>query len=87
MLLNGYICKCVGQKGLLAMLASIQSASVTPEVNLSKHTSRTHSDFETQGRHDKKSTTKRTCVLHKFQENGYLEFNERFVQSSLSSNI
>ena len=34
MLVNEYICKYVDQKGSAAMLTSIQSTGVTPEVNL-----------------------------------------------------
>ena len=34
----GHVCRCVDQKGLAAMLTSIQSAGVTPEVNLRNST-------------------------------------------------
>ena len=47
-----HVCKYVDQKGLAAMLTSIQSAGVTPEVNLIITQVRTqgiHPGFETQG--------------------------------------
>ena len=61
----GHICRNVDQKGLAAMLISIQSAGVTPEVNLrnslhagDKACKRViHPGFETQGRHCQKSKT------------------------------
>ena len=61
----GHVCRYVDQKGSVAMLTSIQSAGVTPEVNLrnSLHAGDKackqgiHPGFETQGRHYQKSKT------------------------------
>ena len=66
----GHICKYVDQKGLAAMLTSIQSAGVTPEGNLSitqvrKHVKGIHPGFETQGRHHQKSKTGVSVVPRK----------------------
>ena len=60
-----HICRYVDRKGLAAMLTSIQSAGVAPEVNLrnSLHIGDKarkrgiHPGFETQGRHCQKSKT------------------------------
>ena len=51
----GHICKYVDQKGLAVMLTSIQSAGVTPEVNLIQKG--IHLGLETQGRRHQKSKT------------------------------
>ena len=58
----GYICDYVDQKGLAAILTSIQSAGVAPEVNLRitqarKYAKWIHLDFETQVRCHQKSKT------------------------------
>ena len=60
----GHVCRYVDQKGSAAMLTSIQSAGVTPEVNLialhagDKAWKRgIHPGFETQRRHYQKSKT------------------------------
>ena len=50
------------QKGSAAMLTSVQSAGVKPEVNLrmtqvTKHVKGIHPGFETQGRRQQKSKT------------------------------
>ena len=52
------------------MLTSVQSAGVTPEVNLMitqarKHAKVIHSGFETQGRHHQKSKTGVSVVRQK----------------------
>ena len=72
-----HICRYVNQKGSAAMLTSIQSAGVTPEVDLRitqvrKHTKRIHPGFETQGgqmspevQNSISGPTKRTYVLQK----------------------
>ena len=57
-----HVCKYVDQKSLAAMLTSIQSAGVAPEVNLRitqarKHAKRIHPGFKTQGKHHQKSNT------------------------------
>ena len=76
----GHICRYVDWKGLATMLTSIQSAGVTPEVNLRNslhagnkaHKQGIHPGFETQGSITKvqnrgiSSLTKRTYVLQKF---------------------
>ena len=79
-----HICRYMDQKGLVAMLTFIQSAGVTPEVNLRitqsrKHAKGIHPGFETQGRCDQKyitgvsvAPTKRTYVLQKFLKNKML---------------
>ena len=59
----GHVCKYVDRKG-------IQSAGVTPEVNLRitqarKHTKGIHPGFETQGRHHQKSKRVTSVVLQK----------------------
>ena len=61
----GYICRYVDQKGLAAMLTSMQSAGVAPEVNLRNHCAQArknisegiHPGFETQARRHQKSET------------------------------
>ena len=61
----GHVCRYMDRKGLAAMLTSIQSVGVAPEVNLrnSLHAGnkackrRIHSGFETQGRRRQKSKT------------------------------
>ena len=60
-----YVCKYIGQKGFAAMLTSIQSAGVAPEVNLRNplcageeaRKQGIYPGFETQGRHLQKSQT------------------------------
>ena len=55
------ICKDKDQKGSVAMLTSVPSAGVAPEVNLEIPTGQKtymqgiHPDFETQHRHHKES--------------------------------
>ena len=59
------ICKYVDRKGSAAMVASVQSAGVAPEVNLRITTGKKlckskkgmNPGFETQGRHHQKSKT------------------------------
>ena len=75
----GHVCRYVDQKGSAAMLTSIQSAGVTPEVNLRitqvrKHAEGIHPGFETEGRCHQKSKNmgisgpiKRTHVLQNFK--------------------
>ena len=70
----------VDQKGLAAILTSIQSAGIAPEVNLRitqmrKHTKGIHSGFETEDRCHQKSKTgvsvtpqKGTYVLQNFKK-------------------
>ena len=64
------ICKYMDWKGSAAMVASVQSAGVTPEVNLRITTGEKackqgfHPSFETQGRHHQKSKTG-VCPLKK----------------------
>ena len=74
----GHVCKYVDQKGLAAMLTSIQSAGVKPEVNLRikkwESMQGIHPGFETQGKCHQKSKTgyhwphKRDYVLQNFFE-------------------
>ena len=60
-----HICRYMDRKGSAAMLTSIQSAGVIPEVNLRNslhtgdkaHNRGIHPGFETQGRHRQKSKT------------------------------
>ena len=80
------ICKCMDRKGLAAMLISIQSAGVTPEVNLrittgkKPHKYGIHNDFETQGKHHQKSkmgvlvTTQRKLVSFKIFKKCFQSF-------------
>ena len=58
----GHVCRYVDQKASAAMLASIQSAGVAPEVNLRitqvrKHAKGFHPGFETQDRRHQESKT------------------------------
>ena len=66
----GHICKYTDRKDLGTMLTPIQSAGVTPEVNLritqaKKHAKRIHPGFEAQGRCHQKSKTGVSVVPQK----------------------
>ena len=78
-----HVCRCVDQKGLATMLTSIESAGITPEVNLRnsmqarKHASenstlalKPRADITTEVQNGGISgLTKRTYVLQKFFQN------------------